>query len=820
MLSIAVQTLRSRWVSFAGSFLALMLGVSLVSTMSLVFAATYQTPVGAPQRYAAAPALVRPLSTVRIPDRHGVASQTIGSPPPLPGALLTRLASTGKVVEDRIFYAEVTDGSGGKGPSVGRPWSAAATTPYELSAGHAPANDHEVVVSGGARPGAQVTVLTSSGGRTYTVSGVAMPRDGLAFETPVFFTDTEARRISPGVTAVAAYGSLAQVRNAVKGEAEVLTGTARRQADPDPDKDAKALNNTAIILGIAAGFAGFVAVFVVASTFAFGVAQRRREFALLRMIGSTPRQVRRMVFAEAALVGIVAGLVGTLFGPILARPLASWLIDHQLAPPWFTVPFSIWPLLLAFASGLVVAMFGVQAASWRASRVQPTEALREAVVDRKAMTLLRWLAGLGLLAGAFGTILNAAASAPVSATNRKTFVPIVMLLVAGFALLTPVIVGPVARLIAWPLERMGGATSMLVRENALTAVRRTASTAAPVLVAVGLAAAMLGASATIQATHQVELRGLLTADYLITPDGTSSLNQAVVDKVKAVPGVETTPLTDTTIYLKGDGSGAAEVGVQAADLAILPKMVNLSVLSGSLAHLTDDSIVLTEDSDHPVGERIPVWLDNGAQTTLRVAAVIKNGTSGTDGYIATALASGTLPNQLAVKIGSGADAAPLHAAVKGLGAKVESVRDWVNANTGKQQRNSRVGMQIVLGLSIGYCVLAIANTLTMATWARRREFALLRMTGATKRQVMLSLSAESLLVILVSLVLAASATMLCMAGLWVSLRQLQGGATVAIPYVTVAQITVVCAVAAVLATVIPARFSLRTPPIELTGAQE
>ncbi|MEU8612200.1 ABC transporter permease, partial [Actinoplanes sp. NPDC048791] len=83
----------------------------------------------------------------------------------------------------------------------------------------------------------------------------------------------------------------------------VLTGDERRRADPDPDRDAEALMTVNALLGTAGGITTFVSVFVVASTFAFAVAQRRRELGLLRTAGATPGQVRRMVLAEAAVVG-------------------------------------------------------------------------------------------------------------------------------------------------------------------------------------------------------------------------------------------------------------------------------------------------------------------------------------------------------------------------------------------------------------------------------------------------------------------------------------------------------------------------------------
>lgn len=91
---------------------------------------------------------------------------------------------------------------------------------------------------------------------------------------------------------------------AVVGErARVLTGSARRLADPSAARDAEQLTSVVALPGTAAGVTGFVSVFVTASTFAFVIALRTRELGLLRMAGATPGQVRRTLLGEAAAGG-------------------------------------------------------------------------------------------------------------------------------------------------------------------------------------------------------------------------------------------------------------------------------------------------------------------------------------------------------------------------------------------------------------------------------------------------------------------------------------------------------------------------------------
>ncbi|KOG86873.1 hypothetical protein ADK38_28595, partial [Streptomyces varsoviensis] len=70
---------------------------------------------------------------------------------------------------------------------------------------------------------------------------------------------------------------------------QVLTGDARRAADPRAKEDADAVVGVSSLLGLAAGVAAFVSVCVIASTFSYSVVQRRRELALLRLAGATSR---------------------------------------------------------------------------------------------------------------------------------------------------------------------------------------------------------------------------------------------------------------------------------------------------------------------------------------------------------------------------------------------------------------------------------------------------------------------------------------------------------------------------------------------------
>ncbi|GAB3860486.1 ABC transporter permease [Dactylosporangium cerinum] len=348
------------------------------------------------------------------------------------------------------------------------------------------------------RVGDRVTAQTAAGPREFVVSGVLDTTAPAAFYT----TDAVAAELAgdriaaialtahPGTTAAALAG---QVRAVAGGAVRVLSGPDRVDAAPDPDHQLRAA--TLIVLGNSAGIGLVVAAFIVASTFAYAVATRRREFGLLRSAGATPRQVRRLVLGEAMTVAVVACLAGAALGYAVAAPFARWLAAVGLAPPGHTARFIWWAVAAAIGVGLLVALVAAWLSARRAGRTGPTEALREAAVDQRAMTTGRWIAGL--LAVGAAVPLAVAFSTVDTATLTGYFFLVVLLLITGCAILSPVLLRPLVWLLTAPT---GGVTGTLVRHGALTAMRRTAATVAPIVVTIGLAAGTLAGESTITET--------------------------------------------------------------------------------------------------------------------------------------------------------------------------------------------------------------------------------------------------------------------------------------------------------------------------------
>src|SRR5215468_9909920 len=331
MIALAWHTARARSASLAGSFIATALGVALLTVMTLILASTIGAP-SHPRWFTKPDVVVAGDNSVSVTtgsgDNRETSAVTTGEARAVPAALAGRLAGLGAtIVADYAGYATAP---GVPGNTV-HPWSAAALHGYAWVSGGPPHRAGQLVLTAPARfrPGNTVVVQTAAGPHRFTVSGVIRTTAPAA----MYASNAVAAGMAGGrINALALTARpgespralTAQVRAAAQGQpVRVLTGDQRRAAEPNPDADLFAV--AVALLGVTSGLAGFVAIFVVAGTFAYAVAARRRELGLLRTVGATPRQARRLVLGEALAVAVAAALAGSALGVVIAGPFAHWL---------------------------------------------------------------------------------------------------------------------------------------------------------------------------------------------------------------------------------------------------------------------------------------------------------------------------------------------------------------------------------------------------------------------------------------------------------------------------------------------------------------
>ncbi|MER7754469.1 FtsX-like permease family protein [Kitasatospora sp. NPDC097643] len=806
MLKIAAATLRHRLTGFAGAFLALTLGTAMIGMMTLTLAATFGTPHPGPQRFKE----VKETQAVLAPQ--GFDGQPMKAPAVLPPDVVAQASATGHATPDRSFPVRLTSRPG---DLTGHPWTSAAYAGYRLLAGHAPQATDEIALAGAPEEliGHQSDVTTNDGTAHYRVVGVT---DTRWFENAVFFTPAEAQRLSPGVNAlVTDRPAPHQPPAPADGRTVLLTGDDLTRIDPDPTGGAQALANAQAMAGSTTGLAACVAVFVVIATFAFATEQRRRELALLRLVGASPRQLRRMVLGEALLIGVAAAAAGCLLAPPATLPLHTWMLDHQVAPPWFTIPLTlpstVLPLLLSFAIGVTAALAGSAATLVRVSLIRPIEALRESALERRPMTPVRWLLGAAMLAGAVATGIFVARTEPHLAASARKYQAVPLLYVGALTLLAPVLLRPVTHLLTRPLRRSAKAGPLLVRENILTSRRRTAATVTPIVVAVGLVAALLtmqeSGDAALLARQQQEIHA---ADVVVPGGGQGAGGGPGIDgltlaRLAAVPGIRVTPVTSLNIRIGTTaGDQIDSLSTKAVPAAALGTVVTPPVVSGSLASPPGNFLVIDEHAAQSdglaAGDRVVTLLPTGEKVPTVIAAVIAHGLNGDDTYLSSALTGALTPGRVYLDSATGAgtpldaqQTAAVQRALAGSGAHLVTYDAQLAAERAKAAQQTDNAAVVILGIALAYALIAVANTLIMAMAGRRREFALLTLAGAVRGQIVKVAAAESAVAVVVATVLAAVATALAALTQHASLGRLVAGAPMVVPWTRIAETVVLCA---------------------------
>jgi putative ABC transport system permease protein len=552
----------------------------------------------------------------------------------------------------------------------------------------------------------------------------------------------------------------------------------------------------------------FVGVMVIANTFAILFAQRMRDFALLRCVGVTRRQLRRAVRLEALALGLVASALGVAAGVAVGHGLVAlvrhWYADMgsaSLDPLWTGGGFTI---------GVVVTLLAAWLPTRSATKVAPLAALRpDTGVDVRSAAG-RWRLALAALFLAGGTFLLV-----VSVVSHT--VPVMLLgggaAFVGVLLLGPVLVPALIRAVGRLVGR--GPVRQLATGNAVRNPRRTATTAASLLIGVTLTTAVLTGLASTRTELDREMDQEYPLDATITAVDVP-LAADLADRAGAVDGVADVVALDGTM---------ASIGPVTVPLVGVDDRPDVVRGPNDLAP-ADDVLLLpydvVEELPRRLGDR--VWDDHeltmtvgGRDHTVRVEPTSGWGRAGI--VSATTLAtldSSPQPTAVWVRAEDGADAEDLRGDLAALAGASGAGLDGGYGN------RAWVGLQVdvmtgavvgLLGIAIVIALVGIANTLGLSVLERSRENALLRAMGLTRRQLRRAMAAEGLLLSGVATVLG---TALGLVFAWVGVEVLIGtvveDARMTVPVAQVAAVAVVAALAGLGACVVPARRAARVTP--------
>ena len=667
-------------------------------------------------------------------------------------------------IPDTPSYAQpVVDGKP-VAATEGNSWAAAALAGHALTAGVPPARDDEVALPGH-RPGERVTILTADGPRDYTVTGTA---DAIYFS-----------KLFSGVRAIGLLTDgevdLTRVERAVGGDGKVLTGDARSALESPADARTRWIGMQ--VLTAMGALTGFVAVFLVASTFSLSVLQRTRELGLLRAIGATPKQLRRMMFGEATLIGLLAGACGVPLGCLSAPVLGSLLVHAGFEPATFTVRYSLGPIALALLTGLAVALAGVVVASRRAGAVRPLAALRAADAERRPMTRLRWI--FGLLAVAFGALLAFATATGDALSMPTNASGAVMAFIVGLALLAPAIVPSLARILLAPFT--SSPLGLLVRQSATTAARRTAATAAPVMLAVAFTVLVTGMVQTAAHAYATRRATQIPGTAALIPDTTPGLTDAAVprDAISFLP---------TTVWL-GDAPIPA-IGLPAAT-------------GGRLgAGVPAEGILVTQalalQHGWSAGSAVTLTVASGQSVEFRVASVVDSAPAGIVMRRDSVRSHdpGALTSVAYLASGDHIEPVP--------GTKLISAAEYAAIADAEEDRLVWMFTLVLVGMAGGFTIIAVANTLLMASVSRRPELLALGRLGATRRQLLRLVALETAFVVAVGTLLGFATSLPGLLAIRAGLSaQIGHPVSLVIAWPTLAAVTCACLTGALLASLAP-----------------
>ncbi|TCC09813.1 ABC transporter permease [Kribbella soli] len=760
MFRLAVTTLRYRTAAFLAIFVAVLLGGALLSAAGGLLETGLRLNAP-PQRLSAAPIVVTGDPAYHPPNGSG--SAAFPERHRVDPAVLTKLATTpgvAKAIPDRSFPAIVTSTnagtaqSAGSGLLAGHAWTSAALTPYALIAGQAPRAGQVVLdqrLTGTAKPGDHVTVTVSGTPRTYTLAGIAVAQHQVDVPS-VFFADAD---IPAGADAIGVFPADGTPVRELAKRLDLPTGVKAYTGDERGVAEFSGIATGLPLIIMSGVFGGMVAVvmaLVVSATIGLSVRQRRRELALLRASGATPRQVGKMVIAETMVVGVIGLVLGLLCGRIAGTWIFGMLADGGIVPTQLRLDQGPLPFAGAAVLTYAVLRLTVGFAAGRAARIRPIQALAEAAVPNVALSRVRILTGL-VFAGATAAIAlstpfmgpaNAAAIGGPAGLTGSIAVAILAPLVIQRALIPRI-----TRLV----EKRGTSGTLAVINLRVRAVQFGAILV-PITIATAIAIGNIYSQTTQQRAAVDAFTENLSGDVVITSTA-GGIPASLTDSARSMPGV-------TAVSELVRSKGWIEEPYDKSHTSDAWPLLGLSgpvytgkVKQGSLDDLTGDTVALPPGTAKKlkvgVGSEIGLRLGDNALVKVKVVALAE-GPSGYESLLLPAqlLAAHTtsgLPSQLLLKTDN-----KLH----------RDLSKWPGTSIGGRELLGE-GLDTGLGVDawIGYLLAAIAvaytaiasiNTISVAVLDRRREFGLQRLTGSTRRDVSRMLRLEGLLIAALGLV--------------------------------------------------------------------
>ncbi|WP_299540272.1 ABC transporter permease [uncultured Streptomyces sp.] len=673
--------------------------------------------------------------------------------------------------------------------------------------------------------GEKVRVATNGPVKEYTLAGIFTTEDGAvnAGGSLVLFDTAVAQRLylRPGefqdatVTAEAGASDAALLRAIEpllpKG-AEAKTGKAL--ADDQAEQIESGLSDLSTILLAFAGIALFVGVFLIANTFTMLVAQRTRELALMRAVGASRRQVKRSVLVEAAVVGVIASVVGFLLGLGLAAGLRSAMGVFGGTIPDGPLVVSPTAVLAALGVGVVVTVLAAWLPARRAAKIPPVAAMNSvhAVATTKSLIVRNSFGAVLTLIGAAGIVGGAAAGKD----GRALIAGGAFFALVGVIVLIPLLSRPVIAAVRPLLRKLFGVSGKLAAQNAVRNPRRTGATASALAIGLTLVTGISVLGVTLGQAIDKMTTDHLKADYMVSMASGGPLDESALTALEKAGGVEAVSPQQSNWLRIGEQHYSAS-GVTPGDVE---KVFALKTVSGSVSSLGEGRIAVASDTaeDHgwKTGDTVPVTFEDEKKGELTIGALYEGNEFLSPFLMPKELADAHTPRsdirEIWLTMDGGATAANERAVVDALGdnpamsiVDKQGIRDMFGGfvNTALNIMYGLLAMALVIA------VLGVVNTLAMSVFERQQEIGMLRAIGLDRRRVKRMIRLEAVVISLFGAVVGVALGTFLGWAIGRTIASSVPGYALVIPWDRIAVFLVLAGLVGVLASLWPARSAAR-----------